>query len=73
MGSGMLPTEDFKAIYAHLAAHLKDAQREPPELRAMGDARYPLDDQIELASGSWKMSCTRLIMCGICAAVKAWR
>ena len=38
-----------KAIYAHLAAHLKDAQREPPELRAMGDARYPLDDQIELA------------------------
>jgi hypothetical protein len=47
-GSGMVPAEDLQGIYAHLAAHLKDAQREPPELRAMGDARYPLDDQIEL-------------------------
>lgn len=51
--AGMLPEDDLKGIYAHLASHLRDAQREPPELRAMGDARYPLDDQIELAL--WKL------------------
>jgi hypothetical protein len=34
-----IPEKDRKAVYDHLAAHLKDADREPPELReAPGDS-----------------------------------
>jgi hypothetical protein len=46
--NGLVPDEELKGIHAHLSAHLKDAGREPPELRSAGDVRYPLDDQIEL-------------------------
>lgn len=33
-GGAGLPEADRKAVYNHLAAHLRDADREPPELRA---------------------------------------
>ncbi len=46
--AGMLPPDELKGIHAHLASHLRDAGREAPELRGAGDARYPLDEKIEL-------------------------
>ncbi len=33
-GGAGLPEDDRKSVYNHLAAHLRDADREPPELRA---------------------------------------
>lgn len=32
-----IPDEDRQAVYAHLASHVRDADREPPELRAVND------------------------------------
>lgn len=47
--AGMLPAEELKGIHAHLSAHLKDAGRQPPDFRGVGDGRYPLDDEFERA------------------------
>ena len=47
--AGMLPSEELKGIHAHLSSHLKDAGRQPPEFRGVGDGRYPLDDEFERA------------------------
>lgn len=35
-GGADIPEADRKAVYSHLAAHLRDADREPPELRDRG-------------------------------------
>lgn len=32
-----VPDEDRQAVYAHLASHIRDGDREPPELRAVSD------------------------------------
>lgn len=32
-----IPDEDRAAVYAHLASHIRDADKEPPELRAVND------------------------------------
>lgn len=39
------PEEDRKAIYNHLADHLRDADREPPELRPLGDGGLKLHEE----------------------------
>jgi hypothetical protein len=36
-GKSGIPDEDRQAVYAHLASHLQDGDREPPELKAVGD------------------------------------
>jgi hypothetical protein len=36
-GASGIPDEDRQAVYAHLASHLQDGDREPPELRAVND------------------------------------
>ncbi len=48
IGMGDLGDEDRKAVYDHLAAHLRDADREPPELRTKG-ASIPFDLRDEIA------------------------
>ncbi len=35
-GGTAIPAADRKGVYNHLAGHLRDADREPPELRALG-------------------------------------
>lgn len=45
------PEEDRKAIYAHLAQHLKDADREPPELRASGGDLTLHEEAIQALEG----------------------
>lgn len=37
-GGTTIPDADRKAVWAHLAAHLRDANAEPPELKAAADA-----------------------------------
>jgi len=39
------PKEDRKAIYNHLADHLRDADREPPELRTPGEGELKLHEE----------------------------
>lgn len=39
------PEEDRKAIYTHLADHLRDADREPPELRTPGEGGLKLHEE----------------------------
>ncbi len=42
-----IPDEDRQSVYSHLAAHLQDGDREPPELRAIGDdSPLKLQEQI---------------------------
>lgn len=36
-GKSGIPDEDRQAVYSHLASHLEDGDREPLELRAVGD------------------------------------
>lgn len=48
-GGTTAPEADRQGIYNHLAAHLRDADREPPELRA-GDATLKLDLRDEVAA-----------------------
>lgn len=36
-GRSGIPDADVKGVYNHLAAHLRDADREPPELKSAGD------------------------------------
>jgi HK97 family phage prohead protease len=36
-GKAGIPVEDRQAVYSHLASHLQDGDREPPELRASGE------------------------------------
>lgn len=48
-GGTTIPEADRKGVYAHLAAHLRDADREPPELRA-GDGTVKLDLRDEVAA-----------------------
>lgn len=43
-GGTTIPEADRKAVYAHLAAHLRDADREPPELR-QSDAGLKLHEE----------------------------
>lgn len=45
------PEEDRKAIYTHLAQHLKDADREPPELRASGGDLTLHEEAIQALEG----------------------
>lgn len=42
-----LTDADRKSVYEHLAAHLRDADREPPELRAPGGAKKFNDELLE--------------------------
>lgn len=44
-GSG-IPDADRKGIYNHLASHLKDADREVPELRSRGDGAMKFNDEL---------------------------
>jgi len=42
-----IPAADREGVYAHLAAHIRDAGREPPPLRAAGaDAAKTLSDEL---------------------------
>lgn len=41
-----LSDADRKAVYDHLAAHVRDADREPPELRARGAAPTKFQDEL---------------------------
>lgn len=45
------PDEDRKAIYEHLAQHLKDADREPPELREPGGDLKLHEEAIQALEG----------------------
>jgi hypothetical protein len=45
------PEEDRQAIYQHLAQHLKDADREPPELRAPGGELTLHEEAIQALEG----------------------
>lgn len=46
-GGTKIPDADRKGVYAHLARHLKDADKEPPELRAeAGPGEIKLIDQV---------------------------
>lgn len=46
-GKSSIPVEDREHVYAHLAAHLQDADREPLELRAVADTSpLKLQEQI---------------------------
>lgn len=44
-GDPGLPEADRKAVYEHLASHLRDADREPPELRPLGDGHLKLHEE----------------------------
>ncbi|MFF8831378.1 HK97 family phage prohead protease [Streptomyces sp. NPDC015131] len=41
-GASVIPEGDRKAVYEHLASHLRDADREPPMLRTAGDGQKNL-------------------------------
>lgn len=45
-GATTIPDEDRKAVYNHLASHLRDADREPPELRDGGGAALKNIDRL---------------------------
>lgn len=51
-GGSTIPDDDRKAVYDHLAAHLRDADREPPELRhdATGDLKFSDEGAAVLAA-----------------------
>lgn len=40
-----IPVEDRKAVYDHLAGHLREADREPPELRDLGSGQKKLHEE----------------------------
>jgi len=50
-GGADIPPEDREGVYRHLAAHLRDADREPPELRAQpgGPMRFAEEGHHALA------------------------
>ncbi len=45
-GGTSIPDTDRKAVYNHLAAHLRDADREPPELRAAPGVPTKFHDEL---------------------------
>jgi hypothetical protein len=45
-GGAGLPEPDRKGVYAHLAAHLRDADREPPELRSQPAGELKFNDEL---------------------------
>lgn len=45
-GGADIPSDDRQAVYEHLAAHLRDADREPPELNSATPGNMKLNDQI---------------------------
>lgn len=45
-GGSDIPAEDRQGVYEHLAAHLRDADREPPELSSGSPGSMKLNDQI---------------------------
>jgi hypothetical protein len=45
-GGADIPEADRKAVYNHLAAHLRDADREPPELRAAQGGAVKFNDEL---------------------------
>jgi len=53
-GGADIPPEDREGVYRHLAAHLRDADREPPELRAQpgGPMKFAEQGHLVLAEVS---------------------
>jgi hypothetical protein len=45
-GGASIPDADRKATYEHLASHLRDADREPPELRDRGTGPTKFSDEL---------------------------
>lgn len=50
-GSTGLSDEERKAVYDHLASHLRDADREPPKLLGEGDSPEFYDEEIKGLAG----------------------
>lgn len=53
-GGANIPESDRKAVYNHLAAHLREADREPPELRSLDGGHVKLslyEEAFEVLSG----------------------
>jgi HK97 family phage prohead protease len=50
-GGAAIPEDDRKAVYDHLAAHLRDADRDPPELRDLGSGQMKLHEEAFEALG----------------------
>lgn len=44
-GGTTIPETDRKAVYEHLASHLRDADREPPELKSSDDSGLKLHEE----------------------------
>lgn len=47
-GGASIPEEDRKGVYNHLAQHLRDADREPPELRSGSSDGLKFNDELSL-------------------------
>lgn len=47
-GGASIPEADRKGVYDHLAAHLRDADREPPELRSGSGDGLKFNDELSL-------------------------
>lgn len=47
-GGASVPEADRKGVYNHLAAHLRDADREPPELRSGSGDGLKFNDELSL-------------------------
>lgn len=47
-GGALIPDGDRQGVYNHLARHLRDADREPPELRAYDPDNLKLSEQADL-------------------------
>jgi hypothetical protein len=45
-GGTKIPTDDRKGVYNHLARHLKDGDREPPELKASAEPEVDTDSEV---------------------------
>lgn len=50
-GGADVPDADRKAVYEHLASHLRDADREPPEFRVSGAPTKFNDELLETLAG----------------------
>lgn len=58
-----VPLAERKAIYDHLASHLREAGREPPEFRGVEHPGYPLEESMELAL--WELEAILMRVDGI--------